>query len=408
MAPTSFPKSEIKIVLAENIHASADAVFEREGYRVERLQSALSEKDLLKKVADAHVLGIRSKTQIPKQYFEAAKRLLSVGCFCIGYNQVDLGAAKANGVPVFNAPFSNTRSVAEMIIAEMVMLSRQLGDRNRELHQGFWKKTAKSCFELREKTLGIVGYGHIGSQVSVLAESFGMKVIYYDIVSTMPIGNSHPRESLKELLTEADFVSLHVPETPQTKNMFGAKELKQMKPGAYLLNASRGSVVDLQALASALKEKHLSGAAIDVFPQEPKSNDEKFVSELQNLPNVILTPHIGGSTEEAQLKIGQEVATALTKFLDQGSSMGSVNFPAVDLPAQSEGHRILNVHRNVPGVLGKINGLISELGANIRGQYLSTDADIGYMIIDLDRDVSDQVKQKISELDTSIKTRILY
>lgn len=406
--PTSFPKSEIKIVLAENIHPSADEIFEREGYKVERLSSSLSREDLRDRLQDAHVLGIRSKSHLPAEYFQAAKRLLSVGCFCIGYNQVDLQAAKVAGVPVFNAPFSNTRSVAEMVIAEMVMLSRQLGDRNSELHRGEWRKTAKSCFELREKTLGIVGYGHIGSQVSVLAEALGLQVRYFDIASKMPIGNSHPVESMEELLQMSDFVTLHVPETPQTKDLISEKEIRLMKPGSFLLNLSRGTVVDLKALAQAIRDQHLGGAAIDVFPEEPASNEDRFEHELQGLKNVILTPHIGGSTEEAQYKIGQEVATSLVRFLDKGSTAGSVNFPQVDLPAQDRAHRILNVHKNVPGVLGKINGMISEIGANIKAQYLSTDPDIGYLIIDLDQDLSDRVKQELAALETSIKTRILY
>lgn len=408
MQKLSYPKSQIKIFLAENIHPVAEALLKSEGFSVETGKSALSEEELIKKVSDVHVLGIRSKTEITAPYIQSAKKLMTIGCFCIGTNQVDLNAARDQGVVVFNAPFSNTRSVAELIMSEIVMLSRKLGDRNREMHTGEWVKSAAGCFEVRGKTLGIIGYGHIGSQVSVLAESFGMKVIYFDIVNKMPLGNSRQISKLDELLSQADFVTLHVPETPQTLNMMGQKEISKMKKGAYLLNASRGTVVDLGALKSALVEKQLAGASVDVFPDEPEANNDKFKHDLQGVPNVILTPHIGGSTEEAQENIGIEVAQSFIKFINNGSTTSCVNFPQVDLPVKQQGHRILNVHKNVPGVLKEINRIISDLGANISGQYLATDSQIGYLIVDLDKQVSDKVKDEIGKLSTSIRTRILY
>jgi D-3-phosphoglycerate dehydrogenase / 2-oxoglutarate reductase len=409
MKELSYPKSEIKILLAENIHPIAHEMLKSEGFHVEGVKSALTEDELIERAHGVHILGIRSKTKVTEKYLNSAKRLLTVGAFCIGTNQIDLKSARMRGVPVFNAPFSNTRSVAELVLAEIVMLSRQLGDKNRFLHQGKWDKTANGCYEVRGKTLGIIGYGHIGSQVSVLAESFGMKVIYFDIVTKMPIGNGQQISKLDELLAQSDFVTLHVPETPQTKNMMGENQLKKMPKGSFLINASRGTVVDIKALGKAISEKHIAGCAIDVFPEEPESNDQIFKTEIQNLPNVILTPHIGGSTEEAQQNIGVEVATSISKFINNGSTTGSVNFPQVDLPVQHhQGHRILNIHRNVPGVLKDINGIISDLGANISGQYLSTDPDIGYLIVDLDKELSEKVKEQISLLETSIRTRILY
>ncbi len=408
MSRTSFPKQQIRIFLAENIHPKAHEMLKEEGFYLESSAKALSEDELVTKVKDFHVLGIRSKTKITKKFLESADRLLTVGCFCIGTNQVDLNSAKRRGVTVFNAPFSNTRSVAEMVLAEIVMLARRLGDKNTKLHRGNWEKSAEGCYEVRGKTLGIIGYGHIGSQVSVLAEAFGMRVCYYDIVTKMPIGNSRQMNRLEDVLKDADFITLHVPETPQTKNMISTAELKTMKTGSFLINASRGTVVDLKALSLALKEKRLAGAALDVFPEEPEGNGNPFVSELQEQANVILTPHIGGSTEEAQVNIGMEVATSLIRFINNGSTTGSVNFPQVDLPIQRDSHRILNVHKNVPGVLKDINGIISDLGANIQAQYLSTDPDIGYLIVDLDQRVSEQVKERIKSLPTSIRTRILF
>ena len=407
-AKTSFPKDRIKVLLLENIHPSAHELFNAEGLHVETVSGALKPAELVKKIEDVHILGIRSKTRVTAEALAAARRLLTVGCFCIGTNQVDLDAANRAGVPVFNAPFSNTRSVAEMIIAEVVMLSRQLGDRLREVHTGKWRKVATDCYEVRGKTLGIVGYGHIGSQVGVLAEAIGMRVAFFDVASRLPMGNNHPMDSLGELLAAADFVTLHVPETPQTKKMIGEAELAQMRAGSYLLNASRGTVVDIAALTAALRSKHLAGAAIDVYPEEPESNSDGFQTELRDLTNVILTPHIGGSTAEAQAAIGREVAQSLIKYLNSGATTGAVNFPQIELPPIKSTHRILNVHRNVPGVLRDINKIVSDLEANIHAQLLATDANIGYLIMDLDRDVSEAVYDGVAALKTNIKTRILY
>jgi len=405
---TSYPKEKIKILLLENIHSNANDLFSAEGFQIEALKSSLSEAELIEKVRDVHVLGIRSKTLVTEAVLKAGKKLLSVGCFCIGTNQVDLTSANRLGVPVFNAPFSNTRSVAELVIAEIIFLARQLGDRSKEVHQGIWKKVANQCYEVRGKTLGIVGYGHIGGQVGVLAESMGMKVVYHDVASKLAIGNVRPCGSLDELLGISDFVTLHVPELPTTQGLIGAEQVRKMKKGAYLLNASRGTVVEIEPLAQALKEGHLGGAAVDVFPVEPAGNNEKFTSSLQGLPNVILTPHIGGSTEEAQASIGVEVASALNRFVNEGTTVGSVNFPKIDGGLDSTSHRILNIHKNVPGVLRDINKIVSDLQANIRKQILSTDNQIGYLVMDLDQDVSEQVKSAIEALPTSIKTRILY
>jgi D-3-phosphoglycerate dehydrogenase len=408
MAATSFPKEEIKVLLLENIHESASEIFRGEGFQVERVKGALKEDELVAKIEGVHVLGIRSKTRMTKRVLEHANRLLALGCFCIGTNQVDLAAANVAGVPVFNAPFSNTRSVAEMIIAEIVILARQIGDRSREVHAGAWKKVADGCYEVRGKTLGIVGYGHIGSQLGVLAEAFGMRVLFFDVATKLPMGNNRSVPSLRDLLSASDFVSLHVPETPQTKEMIGADELAAMKPGSYLLNASRGTVVTIEALADAIKRGHIAGAAVDVFPWEPETNEQRFESPLVGLPNVLLTPHIGGSTSEAQEAIGREVAASLLKFVNMGASTGAVNFPQVELAQTKDSHRILNVHKNVPGVLRDVNRIVSELNANIRAQLLATDANIGYLIMDLDQDVSGQVRKAIAQLGTSIKTRILY
>lgn len=405
---TSFPKSQIKILLLENIHSAAVESFKIEGFHIESVASALSEGELIERIKDIHVLGIRSKTRITAKVLSEARRLVSIGCFCIGTDQVDLDAAKIRGVSVFNAPFSNTRSVAEMVIAEVIVLARRLGDRSMKMHQGVWEKSAVQCFEVRGKTLGIIGYGHIGSQVSVLAESLGLKVIFYDIVSKLPLGNSRSVSSLDQLLELSDFVTLHVPDTPQTRTLMGEAELRKMKKGSYLINASRGKVVDLDALAVALRQKHLEGAAIDVFPVEPEGNATDFKTVLHGLSNVILTPHLGGSTEEAQANIGVEVALSLTKYMNAGSSLGAVNFPQLDVSVVKDRHRILNVHRNVPGVLKSINAIISDLGANIEGQYLSTDPQIGYLIVDLDKALSVQVKDRIKALPESIRTRILY
>ncbi len=405
---TSFPKDRIKVLLLENIHPSAHELFRADGVHLETLPGALNEDELSRRIEDVHVLGIRSKTRVTERALASARRLLSVGCFCIGTNQVDLRGANRRGVPVFNAPFSNTRSVAEMIMAEIVMLSRRLGDRAREMHAGQWRKVATGSFEIRNKTLGIIGYGHIGRQIGVIAEGLGMHVVFFDVAAKLPMGNNRATRTLEELLALSDFVTMHVPETPQTRGMMGARELGAMKTGAYLLNASRGTVVDIPALAEALKSGHLAGAAIDVFPEEPETNSDGFKSPLQGLSNVVMTPHIGGSTAEAQEAIGREVGAALIKFVNGGVTTGAVNFPHVDSPPPPGKHRILNVHKNVPGVLRDINRIVSEKGANIAGQVLATDPDIGYLVMDLDQDVSHDVKNAVAALETSIKTRILY
>ncbi len=405
---SSYPKDKIKILLLENIHDSARELFQADGFQVETVPTALGEAELAERVERVHVLGIRSKTHVTDTVLARAKRLLSVGCFCIGTNQVDLSSANRRGVPVFNAPFSNTRSVAEMIIAEIVVLARQIGDRSREVHAGKWRKVATNSYEVRGKTLGIIGYGHIGRQVGVLAEAMGLRVVFYDRTTKLSMGNNKACASLDELLSESDFVTLHVPATRETEGMIGAAQLERMKQGAYLLNASRGTVVQIPALAAAIEGGHLGGAAIDVYPEEPESNGDGFVTELQNLPNVILTPHVGGSTGEAQEAIGHEVATSLLKFVNTGVTRGAVNFPQVEMAPMPGAHRILNVHRNVPGVLRDVNHIVSSLNANILAQTLSTDADIGYLVTDLQQDVSDEVSERIAALETSIRTRILY
>lgn len=406
----SLPKNKLKVLLLEGIHPGAKDLFEKETFQVELLKQALKPEDLIAKLDGVHVLGIRSKTHVTKDVLasDSAKRLLSVGCFCIGTNQVDLDAANTRGVPVFNAPFSNTRSVAELVIAEVVVLARQLGDRSREVHEGKWRKVASHCHEIRGKTLGIVGYGHIGSQVGVLAEAMGMRVVFFDIATKLPMGNNRPLSSLAECLGESDFVTLHVPATRETHEMIGKTELAQMKPGAHLINASRGTVVKIDALAAAIREGRVGGAAVDVYPQEPESNSDGFATELRGLPNVILTPHIGGSTEEAQEAIGREVATSLIKFTNAGTTTGSVNFPSVECSQAKGTHRILNVHKNVPGVLGAVNRVVSELGANIKTQVLATDPNLGYLVMDLEQDVSDAVADALSKMSANIRTRVLH
>lgn len=408
MSLTSFPKSEIKVLLLEGIHPVAAEAFTAEGFNVELLNGALAEAELTERLRDVHVLGIRSKTQVTPGALAEARRLLTIGAFCIGTNQIALRDANRHGVPVFNAPFSNTRSVAELILAEVVMLSRHLGDRSREVHEGQWRKVAVGSHEVRGKTLGIVGYGHIGSQIGVLAESFGMRVVFYDIASKLPMGNNRALPRLEDLLAVSDFVTLHVPETPQTKNLIGGAELAIMKQGACLLNASRGTVVDIDALAAALRLGRLGGAAIDVYPEEPEKNGAGFQSPLRGLANVILTPHIGGSTEEAQEAIGREVSSYLVKFVNSGTTASAVNFPQIELPLSRGSHRILNCHRNVPGVLRDINKIVSDHNANIRAQVLATDTDIGYLVMDLDDDVSNDVRKDMAALETNIRTRILF
>ena len=398
-----------RILLLEGIHPKAKEILEAEGYEVRLETYSPEEKELSAWLKDVDVVGIRSKTQLSNEILKANPHLQTIGTFCIGTDQVATLSANALGIPVFNAPYSNTRSVAELVIAEVVALSRQLGDRSMKAHQGEWMKSADGSHEVRGKTLGIVGYGHIGSQVSVLAEAFGMRVIYFDIVKKLPLGNSQAVRSLEELLGQSDFVSLHVPDTTQTRNLMGPNELRQMKKGAHLINASRGGVVSIPDLAAGLREGRIAGAAIDVFPYEPASNKEKFQSELQGLKNVILTPHIGGSTLEAQEAIGVEVAQSFLNFLRTGSTRGAVNFPNVDLPVlHRNSHRIVNVHKNVPGVLSEINGIVSAVGANIEAQFLSTDQQIGYLVMDMAKGEAQAVAARIAQLETSIKTRLLF
>ncbi len=404
----ALPREDIKVLLLENIHPSAHDVFHGENLIVESLPRALKEDELIEQLAGVHLLGIRSKTLVTPRVLASAPSLISIGAFCIGTNQVALSAATHAGVPVFNAPFSNTRSVAELVIAEIIALARQLVDRSREVHEGKWRKVSTNCYEVRGKTLGIVGYGHIGSQVGVLAEALGMRVISHDIRSTLPMGNNKSIETLTELLRIADYVTLHVPETPQTRHLIGREQLALMKKGSFLMNLSRGTVVDIPALADAVRRGHLGGASVDVYPHEPESSTDDFQSELRGLPNVILTPHVGGSTEEAQEAIGREVGVALTRFVRAGSTVGAVNFPRVEVASLRDGHRVLNVHQNVPGVLRDINKIVSDHNANIRAQVLATDADIGYLVMDLDDKIAHEVNKDIAALKTSIKTRILY
>lgn len=397
----------MRVLLVEGIHPISKDKLEVEGFDVDFWTHAPSEKELLAHLPRYEVLGIRSKTELTKNVLLASSHLVCVGAFCIGTNQIDLDQASSLGIPVFNAPHSNTRSVAEMVVAEMIVLSRQLGDRNTKAHQGEWLKTASGAHEVRGKTLGIVGYGHIGSQLSVLAESLGLQVLFFDVVKKLPLGNAKNCASLEELLQLSDFVSLHVPETPETKNLITEKELRLMKKGSFLINASRGTVVDLEALKIYLLHGHLAGAAIDVFPLEPSSNKEKFVSPLQGVPNVILTPHIGGSTEEAQLAIGLEVVESFRKYLRIGSTQGAVNFPNVDLPPRPKALRILNVHKNEPGVLGEINGMVSRAKANIQAQYLSTDDKIGYLVMDVEISEAEDLAKQIQSCSRSLRTRLI-
>lgn len=400
------PKS-ISILLTENIHPIAKERLEGWGFKVDLIKPALSSDELMERLPHYQVLGIRSKTEIRETVLAKNPHLLTIGCFCIGTNQVDLNIAKKMGIPVFNAPHSNTRSVAELVLAEIVCLSRQLFDRSQLAHQGGWLKSADGSREIRGKTLGIIGYGHIGSQVSVLAEAFGMKVIFFDVIKKLPLGNAQATQSLDELLGNSDFITLHVPSTPATKWMMSAEKIQKIKSGAFLLNLSRGDVVDIAALAQAIKDNKLGGAAVDVFPLEPSSNKDLFKSELQGLPNVILSPHIGGSTEEAQYAIGIEVSNALAAFILEGQTLGAVNFPNIYMPKLAGAHRISNIHRNQPGALGEINQALAAKGANIVGQSLVTDAEMGYTLIDVEghqdaAELSNAITQQSSR---SIRTR---
>lgn len=407
--PTSYPKEKINILLLENISDKAVQFFKQNGYtNVKKLNGALSEAQLIDAVKNVHLLGIRSKTQITENVLKAATKLQAIGCFCIGVNQVNLKAATENGVVVFNAPYSNTRSVAELVIALAIMLIRRIPDKNKAAHQGIWLKEAKGSFELRGKTLGIIGYGNIGSQVSVLAEAMGMKVRFYDIENKLPLGNATACKSLKELVSTADVITLHVPETAQTKNLISRSVIKNFKPGAILLNYARGEVVDLKALAEAIQAGLVGGAAIDVFPWEPEKNGDHFETPLQGLPNVILTPHIGGSTEEAQENIGEDVSAKLFNYLERGITNGSHTVPAISLPAVEGAHRILHIHYNKPGVLSAINTALSEHHINIVGQYLKTNDTIGYVVLDVDKKLSKQAAELLKGVKETIKVRMLY
>jgi D-3-phosphoglycerate dehydrogenase len=395
-----------KILLLESIHPVAREQLAADGYDVELLNTSFKEDELIARLAGVQVLGIRSKTQITPRVLDAAKDLVAIGAFCIGTNQVALEHAMRRGICVFNAPFSNTRSVAELVLAEIVMLSRHLGDRNREMHRGEWRKVATGSHEVRGKTLGVVGYGHIGRQIGVIAEFFGMRVVFHDVAQRLPMGNNQPSTSLDALLAQADFVTLHVPETPQTKDLIGRAELAKMKRGACLLNLSRGTVVDLEALAEALRSGHVAGAAVDVYPEEPEANSsDGFRTPIQGLPNVVLTPHIGGSTLEAQESIGREVATSFTKYLKTGATSGSVNFPHVELLRTAGTHRVVNVHQNVPGVLRDVNKIVSDHDANILAQVLSTNADIGYLVMDFDAPSHHAIAEAMRALPTTILAR---
>jgi D-3-phosphoglycerate dehydrogenase len=408
---TSYPKQDIKVLLLEGVSRSAANTFERAGYsQVELHEKSLSEAMLKERIADAHIVGIRSRTHLSAEVLQHAKRLIAVGCFCIGTNQVDLEAAEALGVPVFNAPYSNTRSVAELVLAETIMLLRGIPQKNALCHRGGWTKSAAGSFEARDKVLGIVGYGHIGTQIGVLAESLGMHVLFYDVETKLALGNARAVSSLDELLQRADVVTLHVPETAATRLMIGEPQLSRMRKGSVLINASRGTVVDIDALAAALRSEHIGGAAIDVFPLEPQGNDDAFVSPLIGMDNVILTPHIGGSTLEAQGNIGLEVAAKLVRYSDNGSTLSAVNFPEVSLPEHPHSRRLLHIHRNVPGVLSRINELFSAGNINIDAQFLQTDPKLGYVVIDVSADVTQamQLKDQLSAIPGTLRTRVLY
>jgi D-3-phosphoglycerate dehydrogenase len=424
---TSFPKDKIRVVLMENIHPRAEEMFVADGFKVERVAKAHEGAKLVEAARNAHVLGIRSQSMVRADVLRQCPRLLAVGCFCIGTNQVDVRAACLAGVPVFNSPFSNTRSVAELTIAEIVALHRRLTDKSAELHAGTWDKSAAGAHEVRGRTLGIVGYGRIGSQVSVLAEAMGMRVIYFDIVSCLPLGNARPVKTLDDLLAKSDVVTLHVPATRKTERMIGAAQLARMRDGSYLINNARGGVVDIPALAGALRGGRVAGAALDVFPLEPASNAESFVSEVRGLANVILTPHIGGSTEEAQQAIAEDVATKLARFVNNGSTTGAVNVPQVDLPEQDDvgmtedaggsgamtrakhrHHRMLHFHRNVPGVMSKINTVMAELGINIAAQYLKTNEDVGYVVLDVAPTNAERISDKLRAIPETIRVRMLW
>lgn len=406
---TSYPKDKIKILMLENISDAAIKVFKDAGYAdIKKISGALSEEQLINEIKQVHMVGIRSKTQITEKVLQHAEKLQAIGCFCIGTNQVNLQAARKKGIVVFNAPYSNTRSVAELVIGASIILIRKILDKNKAAHEGQWNKDAKGSFEIRGKTLGIIGYGNIGSQVSILAESLGMKVIFYDNVTKLPLGNASSRKTLKEVVSKADVITLHIPETQQTKNLINKTLLKHFKKGSILINFARGEVVDLDALATALRAGHLSGAAIDVFPIEPEKNGDPFSSPLQHIPNVLLTPHVGGSTEEAQHNIGEDVSTKLLQYLEMGATTGSHTVPEISLSPQEGTHRILHIHTNVPGVLSEINTTLSENKINVLGQYLKTNDAIGYVVLDIDKKLSKNAVELLRKVKGSLKVRLLY
>ena len=406
---TSYNKQDLKVLLLEGVHPVAEAIFRRDGYdNVTYHKTALSEAELLDTIGEYHFIGIRSRSQLNEKVLAAANKLVGVGCFCIGTNQVNLEAAQHKGIPVFNAPYSNTRSVAELVLGEMIMLLRGIPAKNAAAHRGEWHKSAAQSNEARGKILGIIGYGHIGTQLGILAEGIGMKVRFFDIENKLTLGNAEQVVELNTLLAESDVVSLHVPETPETKGMMGQAQIAQMKQDSILINASRGTVVDIDALAQALEDNRLAGAAIDVFPTEPKSNTEEFVSPLRQFDNVILTPHIGGSTQEAQENIAIEVADKLIKYSNNGSTMSAVNFPQVSLPEHDNRHRILHIHHNRPGVLTQINQILSENNVNISGQYLQTQVELGYVVTDIENGSSQTALDKMRQIDGTIRARILY
>lgn len=409
MAKVSLEKEKIKVLLLEGLHPSCVEVFQADGYtNIEYHKGSLSEEELLEAVKDVHFIGLRSRTQLTQEVFDAANKLVAVGCFCIGTNQVDLIAAAKRGIPVFNAPFSNTRSVAELVLGQILLLLRGIPEKNAQAHRGVWKKSADSSFEARGKRLGIVGYGHIGTQLGILAENLGMRVYYYDIENKLSLGNATQIQTMSELLNKCDVISLHVPETAGTKDMMGAEEFARMKPGAIFINAARGTVVKIPDLCDALESGHLGGAAIDVFPTEPKTNAEPFESPLQKFDNVILTPHVGGSTQEAQENIGVEVAGKLTKYSDNGSTLSSVNFPEVSLPLHTDTSRLLHIHENRPGILTSINRIFADEGINIAAQYLQTSAEMGYVVIDVETARSEEALTQLKAIEGTIRARILH
>lgn len=406
---TSYPKDKIKILMLENISDAAIKVFKDAGYAdIKKISGALSEEQLINEIKHVHMVGIRSKTQITEKVLQHAEKLQAIGCFCIGTNQVNLNAARKKGIVVFNAPYSNTRSVAELVIGASIILIRKILDKNKAAHEGQWNKDAKGSFEIRGKVLGIIGYGNIGSQVSILAESLGMKVIFYDTVTKLPLGNAESRKTLKDVVSKADIITLHIPETQQTKNLINKTLIKQFKKDSILINFARGEVVELDALAAALKNGHLSGAAIDVFPVEPEKNGDPFSSPLQHIPNVLLTPHIGGSTEEAQHNIGEDVSAKLLQYLEMGATTGSHTVPELNLSPQEGTHRILHIHTNVPGVLSEINTTLSENKINVLGQYLKTNDEIGYVVLDIDKKLSKNAVELLRKVKGSLKVRLLY